>query len=112
MRRLFSEESFTRWLLLGFGVWLLAPNDTFAGSPTYHAMATVAPEWAWGASAVVIALVWAVGRGRMIFCFLAVLFWLFVVLGFGRANFWSTGTVTYSIIALQTCKLFLKGRTQ
>ena len=111
MRRLLSEESFARWLVLGFGVWLLFPNNTFADSPTYSVMATVAPEWAWGVCAVVIAFGWAVGQGRMIFCFLAVLFWLFVVLGFGRANFWSTGTITYSIIALQTCKVFLKGKT-
>ncbi len=40
--------------MMGWGIVLAVPGDTFANSRTYDAFALIAPEWAWAAFCVVM----------------------------------------------------------
>ncbi len=45
------------WMAIAWGLWLLSPFwDTFTSSPTFLAMAKVAPEDIWGALALALGL--------------------------------------------------------
>jgi drug/metabolite transporter superfamily protein YnfA len=106
-----SEFEFAEFLssfaMLSHGIWLLAPWwHTFASSPSYHAMAYVAPEWAWG---LVMALIGAaqmaafVGEHRLSRVTAAwggIFIWGAIALMFWLGNPDSTGALAYLLFCL------------
>lgn len=94
---------------LGFwwGLWLLLPLwDTFATTASFAFMASVAPEWLWGAvimigggfQVTVVILGNPIWRWRAALG--AVATWGLVAGMLATANVGGTGTVTYSIICI------------
>ena len=84
---------------------LIVPGDTFASSPTFHVMASIAAEerWAmvfWGAASVGLAGLTTSSRlVRLVSVLLVSTMHGIVALCFVLANPVTTGTGTYSIIA-------------
>lgn len=42
------------FLTFGWGAWIVMPWDTFHTSPSYKVLSFIAPEWLWGATALLI----------------------------------------------------------
>lgn len=95
--------------LIGWGFWLLAPWwETFNSSPSFQAMAYVAPEWVWGATVAILGLCQMaafVGEHRNVRIATAlggVFIWSSVSLMFGLGNIASTGAIAYALFALSS----------
>lgn len=90
----------------GWGLIVLLPVATFGTSHTYDAMASLAPEWAWGLAVLLVGILqlltllldWHSWRRHT--AFLAFCAWLFMSVMFIRANAASTATAIYPTMAL------------
>lgn len=101
-------------LLIGWGVQLLLPWDTFRGSPSFAALVSIWPheEWAWGVVFLVIGMlkVGAYLSGHLLFRVAASLItssaWAFIAGTFGWANPSGTGVVMYTGVSLASTWVF------
>lgn len=115
-RRRGSLVASERWLpgfTAAWGLWLLAPWDTFSGAPGWAAMAAVMPEWAWGLLLLALGsahlalaqrhapLVW-----RRVLNAIGAAVWFGIAIGFGLSSPTGTGFLTYTFIALLKARLF------
>ena len=95
-------------IMLVWGLWLVLRLHVFAADPLlYHVMASLAPEWAWGAVGTTVGAItlWVLltdgrtGRSRMALLHFVV--WLFVCLFIGQSSgFRSTAVPIYGMLAL------------
>lgn len=99
-------------LLIGWGVQLLMPWDTFRTGVGYTVLAQLMPESAWG-----LVLAWIgftqVGaymldhwRVRLIATLFAVMVWTFLSVAFGVANPYGTGVIVYPTLAFTSAIVF------
>lgn len=99
-------------LMLGWGVQLILPWETFASAPGYRVLAQVMPEVAWG-----VLLIWVgvtkIGaylldqrRVRMMATIGAMMIWTFLSVAFGWANPYGTGIVVYPTLAFTSAVIF------
>lgn len=88
-----------------FGLWLIAPAKSFI-SPSYDAMAGLAPEFVWGFSVLLVgcfALYFSLkGSDRAIAHAFGALFtlWLFVTVSFALGSLATTAIPTYFCISI------------
>lgn len=99
-------------LMLGWGVQLLMPWDTFRTSVSYQALGHIMPEWAWGG---LLAWVGATKIGaylldqrrvRLAATLGACMIWTFLAVVFGIANPYGTGIVVYPVLAFTSALIF------
>lgn len=102
-----ASELFSGIAALGWGLLVAWPFiDTFSTSPTFTAMAQIAPEWAWGWGGIctgamqLAALILGTHRLRYLATWLVLVGWLFMACTFVRSNPWSTASVIYPTLAL------------
>lgn len=93
-------------ILVMWGVWLLAPTETFASSRMYLPMARFAREELWGAAALAFGasglLGWRDGSktARLLGAVAAGVFYGFVALAVGAGSVASTGVPVYGVLAV------------
>lgn len=100
-----------------WGIWVANPLWTvFGQSSIYHAMAGVAPEWAWGVLAIVVGLITMYGAvKRQYFPLIrgsctAGWFWFVVSIFYFVGDAASTGGITALIFAVYACFIYLNLR--
>jgi hypothetical protein len=114
-----SDFEFTELLgvlgALGWGGWLLNPVwNSFSTTPSFAAMAALAPEWAWGAAVMLIGL--AEGYGlladvpilRKVTALLLTFVWASVGAMIAYANIAATGVVVYPLLAVSSGWAYLR----
>jgi hypothetical protein len=99
-------------LMLGWGLQLLMPWNTFTTSASYAAMGAIMPEFAWGAMLAWVGLT-QVGaylldqwRIRLASTLGSCMAWTFLGVLFGVANPQGTGIVVYPFLALVSALVF------
>lgn len=99
-------------LMLGWGLQLLMPWDTFRSSIGYQVLAQIMPEGAWG---LLLACVGAIKIGaylldlwswRLGATLGAVMIWTFLAVAFGLANPYGTAVVVYPVLAFTSALVF------
>lgn len=101
-------EFFNGLTLFLWGVWIASPYwDTFNSTPTFRAMAGLPlPENVQGflIMCVGLSVLWGIVSGnrklRKVSIFWSVLIWAFISAMFIDANYQSTATITYPMLAL------------
>lgn len=102
---------------LGFlwGLWLLIPTwDTFNTTPSFAAMAALAPEWLWGSVIMgggllqVAMTIWGSLRLRSWATLGALLTWGFIATMLAISNFRATGGVVYFSICFSQVWAYLR----
>lgn len=99
-------------LMVGWGVQLLMPWETFITGAGYRVLALFAPEWVWG-----VFLIWVgvtkIGayllnhwRVRCIATLGACMIWTFFSVTFGLGNPYGTGIVVYPVLAFTSALIF------
>lgn len=99
-------------MMVGWGIQLLLPWETFRSSPGYAILAAIMPESYWG-----FLLTWVgamkVGayllnqwRARLAATLIAVMIWTFLSVAFGFANPYGTGIVIYPTLAFTSAIVF------
>lgn len=99
-------------MMLGWGVQLLLPWDTFRTGLGYAVLAHLAPEWVWGALMFWIGVT-KIGayfldhlRVRAAVTIGAVMMWTFLSVAFGLSNPAGTGIVVYPVLAFTSALIF------
>lgn len=97
-----------------WGLWLLAPAESFTTSQAFTAMAGIAPEQVWGMVILCVgalrlhALATGNWLARKSIAFLAALFWIFVALMFAMSSIASTGVPVYTLHALASIWVYVR----
>jgi len=102
-------------LAMVWGAALLNPlASAFASTPSYSAMARLAPEWVWGVGAalvglgILVALLFDGIRWRRVGAFAGLCYWLFVASTFAIGNLAGVGWIVYGVIAAGHAHAFLR----
>lgn len=92
---------------ISWGLWVITPSwDAFGSSPTFSAMASIAPELYWGIAVLwlgvsqLIALLLDMRRHRVFFNSIACMLWMGMAATFWFSNYQATASVLYPCIAL------------
>ena len=98
-----------------WGTWLLNPYwNSFASTPSYAALAVLAPEWLAGLAmltvgvAQILALIFDVRSWRRATALIMVAFWMFLSVTLGYANIASTAGPVYLAFALAEMWAFVR----
>lgn len=100
-----DEEYHLAASAFGWGAWMLLPLNTFASSPTYRVMTSIAPEWIWGAGFFAFGLLkfYAAWRGslksRRRVTFWGCFVWLFLAIAHQFGNSITPAGVIYLSMA-------------
>jgi len=97
-----------------WGVWLLNPHWNTFSAAGFHALAEVAPEWAWGGLFLSVGWIQITGIAcdwrtlRLAAAFAGAFVWIAVALGFLTSNVASLGGPTYTLLAMLSGWVFLR----
>jgi len=101
-------------MAFGWGILLALPANTFATSPTYNAMSSLAPERVWAIAMLAIGLLQAAAtlhgkvKARKPLAFFATLTWAFIAVMMISANAVSTAGVAYGVVTLLSLWSYLR----
>lgn len=100
-----------------WGFWVFNTIwDVFTRAPLYSELASVAPEWAWGLTAVVVGLIMLYGVFRPSYgsvtraSFFGFMFWLAIAVGYFLGDWQNTGGITAAMLALSCAYVYLNVR--
>lgn len=100
-----------------WGLWVVNTVwDVFTQASLYGELSAVAPEWAWGAIALVCGLVMLYGVFRPSYrsltraSFIGFMFWLTISIGYFLGDWRNTGGITAAMLAISCAYIYLNVR--
>jgi hypothetical protein len=102
------------FLTLGWGSSLCLPGDAFSSAPAFAPMASIGPDWFWGAIAMVIGVTRAFGLfrssvpARLLAAMGGGVIWTFTWLTMLLSGSGTTGVAVYGVLSTANLLIFVK----